>query len=278
MRSLADHPTAPAGVVRVVYTDLDGTLLGPGGSLFAATDGGVTPRAADALAAMHEAGVEPVPMSGRTVAQVREVARLLGARDFVAEFGGVISYDHGQEVDRRGRRAAGEDPVAAMASTGAAGLLLDSFAGRLEPHAPWAFEGREATMLFRGLVDPAEARELLERSGYGWLDLHDNGVIPRRFPGLDVPEVHAYHLVPAGVDKASAVEAHMARRALRREQCVAVGDSPSDVAVAPHVGAVFVVANGAAAVEAAGPAPDNAYVTGGSRGDGFAEAVMALLR
>jgi phosphoglycolate phosphatase len=259
---------------RVLYTDLDGTVFGPGGSLFAASDGGTTRLAAEALAALHEAGVDLVPVSGRTVRQVRETARLLGARDFIAELGGVTCYDLGREVVRVPFDRGGT-PYQALSGSGAAGLLLEAFPGRIEPHAPWSFESREASMLFRGHVDLDEARGLLDRSGYGWVDLQDNGIIARRFEGLDVDQVHAYHLVPRGVGKATAVRADLRRRGLGPDGSAAVGDSASDAALAPLVGAVFIVANGRAALE--GPLGENVYLTDGAFGEGFAEAVIALV-
>lgn len=278
MRRAAEHLPALARTLRprVVYADLDGTLFGPGGSLFAAPGGGITSRAAEAVAALHVARIELVPLSGRTALQVRETARILGASSWIAELGGV-SCLHGEETRNHGAFAGPGVPYEAMARSGAAGLLLDAYPGRLVPHAPWAFLGREVGMLLRGQVDLEEARELLARAGHGWLELEDNGVISRRFPDLQVDEVHAYHLVPKGVSKATAVAADMAARRLPPEAAVAVGDAPSDAALAPHVGAVFVVANGRRAVEAAAPWPDNVYVTEGSHGEGFAEAVGGLL-
>lgn len=262
---------------RAVYTDLDGTLFGPGGSLFAAPGGGVTRRAAEAVAAVLQAGAALVPISGRTADQVREAARVVGATDFIAELGGITCYDLGAEVVRDYGAFEGEGtPHDAMARQGAAGLLLEAFPGRLEPHTPWARLPRECSMLLRGLVDPGAARSLLADAGLGWLDLLDNGVIPRSYPTLPVEEVHAYHLLPRGVTKATAVAADMARRGLAPEECVALGDSPSDASLAGAVGAVFIVANGRAAVERAGAPPENVYATEGSHGEGFAEVVEAL--
>lgn len=260
---------------RVLYTDLDGTLLGPGGSLFAAPDGGVTARAAEAVAAAHRAGVALVPVSGRAAVRVREAARLLGADGFIAELGGITA--RGDEVFRdygayRGRAT----PHQAMARSGAAALLLEAWPGRLEPHAPWAHDGREVSMLFRGHVDLGEVGVVLDRTGYGWLRLHDNGVIRRPFPGLEVDEVHVYNLLPQGVTKAGAVAADLSRRGVPADGAVAVGDSASDLEIAPHVAAVFVVANGGDAVQVGTP-PDNVYVTEAAYGDGFAEAVLGLL-
>lgn len=263
-------PTRP----RVVYTDLDGTLLGPGGSLFAAPGGGVESRAAEALAALGRSGVALVPVSGRTATQVWEVARIAGSGDYIAEMGGIVGLDRDRERIRSfGAYTGSSTPYREMAETGAAGLLLDAYRGRLEPHAPWAFLPRECSMLLRGQVDVAEARSLLEEAGSGWLDLLDNGVIPRPFPGLDVDEVHAYHLLPRGVSKAAGARAHRERRSLAPEDCIAIGDAPSDAAMASEVGAVFIVENGREAVEAAGDVPDNVFLTSASHGAGFAEAV-----
>jgi hydroxymethylpyrimidine pyrophosphatase-like HAD family hydrolase len=269
----------------VVYVDLDGTLLGPGGSLFSTPDGRITLRAVEAVAALHRAGVDLVPISGRTVQMVREAARFLGSPSYIAEMGGVTSFE-GEIYHDHGAFRGISTPFEAMARSGGAALLLEEFAGRFEPHAPWAHLPREASMLFRGHVDLEEARALLDRSGFDWLSLEDNGIIPRRFPGsgvdrfpgLEVEEVHAYHLVPRGVSKAAAAAADLARRGLLPEAAVGVGDSPADAELASHVGAVFVVANGRRAVEEAGAWPDNVYLTEASHGDGFAEAVFGLLR
>ena len=192
MRRAADHLPHLARRPRALYTDLDGTLLGPGASLFAAPSGGVTSRAAEAVAALHAARIDLIPVSGRTESQVREAARLLGAAGFIAEMGGVTSFRGEVEWTHGAHRGRGT-PVEGMLRSGAAGLLLESYRGRLEPHAPWAHAARRCTFLLRGLVDPGEAMDTLEGSGYAWLALQDNGVIPGAYPGLSVPEVHAYH-------------------------------------------------------------------------------------
>jgi hydroxymethylpyrimidine pyrophosphatase-like HAD family hydrolase len=280
VRRAADHYPELARALRpkVLYADLDGTLFGPGGSLFAAADGSVTGRPAEALAALHREGIALMPVSGRTVRQMRETARLLGTRDFIAELGGITCYDLEAEVIRApgGSFARGGRPFEALGDSGAAGLLLEAFPGRIEPHAPWGFEDRETSMLFRGHVDLAEVRALLKRSGYGWVDVQDNGIVSRRFPGLETDEVHLYHLAPKGVDKASAVRADLIRRGLRGQDAVAVGDSAADAALAPLVAAVFIVANGRRALDGV-PLSENVYVVEGAYGDGFAEAVMAIV-
>ncbi|HJP65935.1 MAG TPA: HAD hydrolase family protein [Actinomycetota bacterium] len=282
MKRAADHLAELARSLPVhrVYADLDGTLLGPGGSLFAHPDG-ATEAAAGALVAMARAGIGLVLVSGRTRQQVGEVARVVGAAAYVAEIGGLIVHrQDGQEVETRnpGAYSGSGTPFDAMMRSGAAGYLLTEFAGRLEPHAPWSNLPRECSVLLRGLVAVDEVRAALVEGGYGWLDLLDNGVIaagPERFPALDGPEVRVYHLAPRGVGKAPAIAIDRDRLGLDPTECIVVGDAPSDVAAAGEVGAVFVVANGGAAV-ADLPVPDNVYLLERSHGLGFADAVEAF--
>ena len=63
---------------RCVYTDLDGTLLGKGASLFHDGEGRFSLLPARALEACDRAGVEVVIKSGRRKAQVMEDARIIG--------------------------------------------------------------------------------------------------------------------------------------------------------------------------------------------------------
>jgi hypothetical protein len=65
-RAELSFPTVVAPMaLRCVYTDLDGTLYGRGGSLFRDADGNFSMMQARALEACHRAGVEVVIMSGR---------------------------------------------------------------------------------------------------------------------------------------------------------------------------------------------------------------------
>ena len=274
MRPIAEfRPTRP---VRVLYADLDGTLTGPGGSLFAAIPEGTTPRGADAVARLHGAGTQIVLVSGRTRTQTREAARMLGAGAYICELGAFL-VDGEDVISTVTATSGGATPFETLTRSGAGGFLLDRYAGRLEPHTPWSSEPREATLLLRGLLDLAEVTEALERAGYGWLEIRDNGTIRRPIESLDLPEVHVYHAVPRGVGKAPAIALHRDRHGLAREETAAVGDSPSDLEAASEVGAVFIVANGAEAAAASGADLDNAFLTDRPAGEGVAEVVDALL-
>jgi hydroxymethylpyrimidine pyrophosphatase-like HAD family hydrolase len=259
-------------VPKVLYADLDGTLVGPGGSLFAAGDGGTSDRAAVALLSLRDAGVELVVMSGRTRRGLHEVARVLGAAAYIAELGAFVVLESGEILENRGSYQGGSRVIDAIVRSGAGALLLERFRGRLEPVAPWT----ESSLMFQGFVDPEEAEAFLLDAGFGWLAFNDNGRLRRTIPSLDVPEVRAYHLLPRGVSKATSVRLHRRHAGLGVEEAAAVGDSRADLEVAREVGRFFLVANGRASL--GGEAlPANAVVTEGSYGSGFAEAVAALL-
>jgi hydroxymethylpyrimidine pyrophosphatase-like HAD family hydrolase len=267
--------------VRCLYVDLDGTLLGRGGSLLHDEHGDVTLLGVRAVEACLRADVEVVPVSGRRQANVAEISRLIGARSYVFEAGAVVVLDGeehwltGDYVPRDGRTV--HDQVAA---TGAPDLLLDRFAGRLEHHAPWHL-GREVSHLFRGLVDAAEAEALLAEHGHADLRLVDNGKADRRSGVMaELEQVRVYHLVPAGASKAGAVAAHRRMRALPREACVAVGDSREDLGMAPEVGVFWLVANALEqdpGLRATLARAGNVRVAGAASGAGVYEAVVTTL-
>ena len=73
--------------LRCLYTDLDGTLLGLGGSLFSDENGNFSMMQARMLEAADRAGVEVVIVSGRREAQVHEDARLIGQNSYIYEVG-----------------------------------------------------------------------------------------------------------------------------------------------------------------------------------------------
>jgi hydroxymethylpyrimidine pyrophosphatase-like HAD family hydrolase len=225
-------------MLRCLYVDLDGTLLGPGASLLRGADGRFSTRAVRALEACWRADVEVVPYSGRKQDSVFHASRLIGADSYIFELGAGLVLDGELEWltgDLLPSDSTGTiyDQITAL---GAPELLLSRFPGLLEYHTPWSAD-REVSHLFRGNVDLAEAAAALAEAGLGSLRLVDNGVIPER-PGL-----HAYHLVPAQASKARAVARHMQARALNPAECIAVGDSREDLDSAEVVGAFWLVAN-----------------------------------
>lgn len=264
--------------LRCVYTDLDGTLLGRGGSLLRDPDGEFTLRQARALEACHRADVEVVIMSGRREPQVLSDARMIGQSSYIYEAGCAVVID-GERTLLTGDWVPGEDgtPAERMLAAGIPDLLFERFPGQLEWHNPWHTD-RRYSHLFRGNVDVGAANETLAGHGHEDLRFLDNGVIARRMEGVEV--VHAYHLVPGGASKAKAVGFHMRARGLAPEECIAIGDSVEDLDAAGAVGRFFVVANGPErdpSMREAIAGFDNVSITEGRMGDGFYEAVVSTL-
>ena len=72
LRSAAIRTVRRPMPLRCVYTDLDGTLLGEGSSLFRDAEGTFSLAQSRGLEACHRAGAEVVIMSGRREPQVHE--------------------------------------------------------------------------------------------------------------------------------------------------------------------------------------------------------------
>jgi hydroxymethylpyrimidine pyrophosphatase-like HAD family hydrolase len=265
--------------LRVLYTDVDGTLVGPRGHLFWTSDRRLTLVAAEALVRAAREGLEIVAVSGRGRMTMAEFGRLLGLDSWFAEMGGVRVYQGGLEMAYDYGAYPGEGPPA-TAMAGAVAALTTYFPGRLEEHSPWNAI-REVSLLLRGELEVAKADEVLAQEGFGWSQVVDNGVLPRRYeslPGIDV--VRAYHLIPRGVTKAAAVAADRRRRGLARQDCAMVGDAAADLECRTEVGRCFLVRNGLAKDPQLAWALEpgsGVEVTAAGHTEGFAEVVTRLL-
>lgn len=284
---LDEHPLFSERLpeIRLLYTDLDGTLLGKGGSLLVGADSRPSLTAAEAIVRINSANLEVVVCSGRNRIQIAEIARLCGWRGFIAELGCVIVADRGTEPVyctgswEQGDLREDETPFQAIERAGALEALFSAFPGKIENHAPYHLN-REATHLLRGSIDVFEAAEVLAEIDLP-IDIVDNGIIhPIATTLVDVEEVHAYHLIPSGVTKALAIELDSARRELDPMTAMSVGDSVTDAEMADVLGLGVIVANGLrdTSVREATAKRDNIAVTRKERGDGWAEMVLAWLK
>ena len=229
--------------MRCLYVDLDGTLLGRGGSMLHDGEGAFSLSGVRAPQACDRAGVEVVLYSGRRRAQVSEDARLIGSRAYIYEVGCGLVLDGEEEFLTDDLQPGARSIHDQITASGAPALLLDRYSGRLEYHDPW-HRDREISHLFRGAVDPLEANELMRSAGMGHLRLVDNGTLHRRSATMPtVQRLHAYHLIPGGASKVRAVARHMQARGYAREECIAVGDSREDMEAAEVVGTFWIVAN-----------------------------------
>lgn len=277
---LAESPAAIDALSRVeiVYTDLDGTLLGPGGSLLVDAAGAASAVTADAIARVNAAGLPVVIVTGRNRLQCTEISRIMGWSGFIAELGCVTVPDRGAAPKYNtgdwpaDALSPGETPAERIERAGATAALMRAFPGLLEPHAPYHLN-REGTVLLRGLVDLDAATAVL-----GELDVPvaivDNGIVrPLATRLAELPEIHAYHLMPPGISKTNAVTSDMAARGLAAQQAAAIGDAATDVAMADACALAVVVGNAVddARVREAAQRRTNVYATSGHRGEGWAE-------
>ena len=215
---------------RVLYVDVDGTLVSPGGDLFWQGSTALI----DALLAASAAGIAVVPVTGRGRVQVRELCRLLALPRGIAELGCIHLEGNEARYELGAFPFVGETPVEAFVTRGPLDLVRAS--AELESHDPWN-EGREATYILRGRADVDAVNKALTDHGYEWCELVDNGALSRR------PGSHAYHLAPAGTGKVAGVAADRERHALDRADAFYIGDSAADLACAPEVDQCWLVAN-----------------------------------
>lgn len=270
---------------RIVYTDLDGTMVGPRGSFWHTAGRDLTAEPATALLELHRAGVALVLVSGRTLEQVVEAARIFAADGAIAELGATVSWDGG-----RGRRHLtgelpaehdGRTPMEVMAELGVVEELIAAHPGRLEWHAPW-HATHDTDALLRGRVDPVAVDAWLAERGLGWLTLNDNGAIQlnsRMTLDPDPAPPRVYHLMPRGISKGAAIAWDLERRGIDPADAVAIGDSVSDLDMASAVGRLWITANGAGVDGMAQriAAVPNATVADAPMGQGWAQAVRASL-
>jgi predicted mannosyl-3-phosphoglycerate phosphatase (HAD superfamily) len=269
---------------KILYSDLDGTMVGPGGCFFRDVDRQLTLAPAQALVDLLAAGVALVLVSGRTREQLLEACRVFGADGYIGELGSVIGWDRGRqsEVLRGDMPAALPGPPASViADLGIVPALFARYPGWIEYHAPWHV-GHEGDVMLRGRLDVVDVESWLDKQGYSWLRLRDNGVLPHERGDTLVAEArpaHVYHLMPAGLTKGLGVARDLARRGISSAEAVAVGDSASDLTMAPYVDRLFLVANGHAQPHMPSlvePLP-NVTVASGAVGLGWADAVRYVL-
>lgn len=287
---LASDPRAHDALarVRVLYTDLDGTLVASGGSVLADASAAPSVVVAEAIVALARAGVAVVPVSGRGRLQLRELSQLLGWDGYIAEAGGIIVHGTGLDFEARvdhglwpeGTLAEGVTPFRAINDVRAAEALIEALPGRIEQYAPWQLD-REVSLLLRGCVSVAEGQAVLDRLPLP-LDFVDNGML-RSYGTLTCRDMspHAYHVVPRGVSKTRAIEIDLAWRGLTRDQAAAIGDSATDVQMADAVGVMALVSNAFASngvTESLAAAPrDNVWRTEAERGEGWTEFARTWL-
>ena len=230
--------------VRLVASDLDGTLLRPGQT--------VSDRTRAALAAAREAGITVVLVTGRQPRSLAPIAERIGVGGIAICANGALIWDldTGAMVDSA--------PLAAEAATRLVHTLREAVPGVLlaveleerfgrepgwaedaSPVEPWALEA-DALELITGPVIKLLARHpslpFAEFSERARRAVGDDAMAT--WAGLRLVEISA-----AGVTKAFALERLCQRLGLDAAEVVAVGDMPNDLAMLHWAGTAVAVAN-----------------------------------
>lgn len=266
--------------VRVIYTDVDGTLVGPGGSLFAAPEGTLTLKPAGAVFKVLEAGIDVFIVSGRCSLRLMAIAQILGFQNYAGELGSEIIYGLGKKVIHNMENMYLEKGGRALdwiKNSGAVDLIFDRFPGKVRYHTPFSETCQNSALLI-GNIEVERATQILTEHGLAALRLADNGPVR---PVPDFPHPHCYHLLPACTGKRSAVRRDKEIRGLKTEELVGIGESVEDIEISSEVGAYFVVRNGAEEdkrVMRAAEMQENVFLLDHRMGLGWAEAIDILER
>jgi len=219
-------------------------------------------------------------VSGRNKLQLRYNAMLLGARNYIPELGCELVYDLGREVhitfDNSGYKyeitRGGKDLMRIIK------IFKDAFPGKIESRIEWSME-RSYNALFFGEIDLIAANRLLAENGYGGLVLVDNGFSRLMSAYLDIKNPRIYNLIPAGVEKSTAIKLDRKLRNLKKGNCIALGDSAEDLKMAKEVFAFFLMKDAvemdSSLLELAGSC-SNVYITEGRMNRGWAEVIKYL--
>jgi Cof subfamily protein (haloacid dehalogenase superfamily) len=259
--------------VRLVATDLDGTLVH--------SDGSVTARTRAALAAAEAAGIDVVFVTGRPLRWAETVFEHVGRHGFVIVSNGALVWDVTAE------RPALERPIPVALLAEVADTLRTAV-----PGSHFAVETLEGIALESGFLErypiPDGARrgsfaEIADVPAYKLLVRHED-LGPQEF--WDAAEVAVGHLVEvvwssattllemsaSGVTKASTLEVFCAERGISAAEVVAFGDMPNDIPMLAWAGTSYAMANAHPSVQAVA-----SRIAASNDEDGVAQVIEELL-
>ncbi len=277
--------------VRYVFTDLDGTMMGPGSCVLRNAAGELSLDFVSTLNDLAAAGIEVIPCSGRNRSMLHEDTRLLGLNAYIGEMGGLIMLDRGHNEweyytgDMPYDPASGLTPHQVIEETGVCEEFVTRWPGMLEYHNDMAngYKYREVTVGLRGEVVDAEAQAILDASGLP-LDWVDNGFLNyiSAPTTLHLPadvRGRAFNIQPRGLDKGGAIARFCARRGIDPAETLSIGDASSDFLMARSTAAFILVENGLSDPGAASflAENDHAFVARGRLVDGWVGAMRAVL-
>ena len=259
--------------VRLIVTDLDGTLL--------RSDGSVSQRVRNSLLRAREAGIEVVPATGRPHMVAKDVITRLDFLDHWIFSNGSVTWHHGRSEVVRGfwldTELARRLILRLRAAFPTAGMAIEfedtaSFEPGFERIVPRVLDQGPSQDVLADLTRPIQKILIFDESRH--LDDLFNGVqaivadhaVPS-YSGLAFIELAA-----SLVTKAMAIELLAADFGIDRQEVAAFGDNHNDVSMLGWAGRSYAMANGSAdAKEAAGT------VIGANDDDAIADQIDALI-
>jgi len=259
--------------VRLVATDLDGTLVH--------SDGSITPRTRDALLAAEAAGIAVVFVTGRPLRWAEEVFDHVGGHGLAIVSNGALVWDVAGDAVRMTRTI---DPVV--------GIEVCRLIREAVPGSHFAVEQLPGIALEPGFLErnaiPDDARrgsveEIFDGPALKLLARHEE-ISPQEFwdraeavvgdrvvitwsSGSAMLEMSA-----AGVTKATTLALLCAERRIAPAEVLAIGDMPNDIALLEWAGTSYAMGNAHPTVQAVAD-----HVAPSNDDDGVARVIEELL-
>lgn len=230
--------------LKVIYSDLDGTLLNDRGCIIKDYKSDYYFEAVRLLPMAAEKNWDIVLVSGRNKFQLRYNAQMIGLKNYIAELGAELVYNLGEEVyvtfddqkEKYDLTYGGKDLIRIIE------LFKKNFPGKIENRIDWS-RYRSYNALFFGEINLEKANKLLKDEGYSGLILVDNGFSSLVDLELGIEKLHIYNLMPFGVSKAGGIKLDKRIRNFDTKNCIALGDSLEDLKMAGEVKYFFLMQN-----------------------------------
>jgi Cof subfamily protein (haloacid dehalogenase superfamily) len=257
--------------VRLVATDLDGTLL--------RSDGRLSARTREAVLAADAAGLATAFLTARPLRGTRELLLDAGFRGALATSNGAVCLDlqtaehlyeprtlpSGSVHELLGWAFAADPDCVVALDTGARVLATGDLGA-----TGWPYEVvpastlRLSTAVTKVLVQPSgSVTDLLERAR----------TLPPYLATATVSTRSLVELGPPGTDKAGALRAIARRAGVPLRDVLAIGDMPNDLSMLTAAGRAATPQNGHPSLRAV----DGVVVTGANDADGVADLLHELV-
>ncbi|MFF5002386.1 HAD family hydrolase [Streptomyces phaeochromogenes] len=247
MTTTPDPAPAPATPPKLVATDLDGTLM--------RSDGTLSGRTADALAAAEAAGIRLALVTGRPPRGLPALHRDIGRHFAVTANGAAVYAPDGTPVRLSPFPAASVAPLVARVRAAVPGVSFafeyETVFGHEPAYPAWSYGESEVELI-------GSAEELLAKdpdrpvlkilAHHPTLSLRDFHTRAHVSAGTDAETTHSTGLAlvefsAPGVTKASALTAWSAGLGIRPDDIAAFGDMPNDLPMLRAVGRSYAMAN-----------------------------------